>query len=438
MRRDLINTSLLVVVGRASGFLIPFVIAAAFGTTRQTDAFFLSYSLVLFITLVVANLFETLVVPHVTNERAKGRDVAVLVSGIMIRSTGILSLASIFLLLIINPLLTVTTDFSSESVTLASRLVAEMVPMVLLVTWTSALNGALNAHKVFHVAALSPLFRSIIVIVSIFVLAPRWGIHAATWGFTVGEGARFLVSLYFFQKRIGRLRFRGKPASGVSQFFTSAIFQIQGYAFHCIVPVINQFMASWLNSGDISIYMYAGRLRNLPFLLFSAGVASVILSYWANQQSDGSGKFTWPHIARVIFRVAFLAALAALCCVLLRQIICSLALDWGAFPDSKLPSVENLFSVLIISLPFDVVALLCVRLLIILKCDVFFMVATFCKLLLTVALNYLLIPGFGLIGIGIATVGANTLYAIILFGHVRKYCILKEKDGVQEWNKAVH
>jgi putative peptidoglycan lipid II flippase len=432
MHRDLINTSLLVVVGRASGFLIPFVIAAAFGTTRQTDAFFLSYSLVLFITLVVTNLFETLVVPYVSNERAKGRKVGVLVGGIMAKSTAILSLATVFLLLLIKPLLTLTTDFQDESVALASRLVIEMAPMVLLVTWTSALNGALNAHKIFYVSALSPLFRSIIVILSVLVLAPRWGIHSVAWGFTAGEGIRFLVSLYFFQKRIGRLQLRGKSVSGVGQFFTSAIFQVHGYAFHCIIPVVNQFMASWLDSGDISIYMYAGRLRNLPFLLFSAGMASVIMSYWANQYSNSSDKFTWPHISRVILRIALLAALASLCCVLLRQLICSLALGWGAFPETRLPAVENLFAIFIISLPFDVGALLCIRLLVILRCDLFFMAATFCKLLLTVALNYSLIPRYGLMGIGIATVGANTLYAITLYGYVKKCCLSREEIRKQE------
>ena len=87
MRKDLIKTSLLAALGRASGFLIPFIIAAAFGTGGETDAFFLAYGFILFAVLVVGGLFETLIVPSVTEARNNGRDVGLLVGAIITRST---------------------------------------------------------------------------------------------------------------------------------------------------------------------------------------------------------------------------------------------------------------------------------------------------------------------------------------------------------------
>ena len=372
--------------------------------------------------LVVGSLFETLIVPSVTEVRNNGRDVGLLVGAIITRSTIILSVILIPLVLAVSPLLMMTTGTTSESAHHVRGLLLEMAPIVLLTTWTSAIHGALNACKAFSVSALSPFLRSVIVVVAILAAAPRWGIHAVTLGYTVGESLRCLAAWYFFERRIGRLRLTWNMDAEVGLFFSSATFQTLGTGFHHLMPLVNQIMASPLAPGSISIYTYVLRLRSIPYLLFSTGVASVVFSHWADQHSQSRASLSWSRTSGLLLRTFILASVGVACLLPLCPFIATLALGWGAFSAERLSMVSALLRLLLVSLPFDFVGLLCVRLVLILRGNVFFMCSTACRVMVLVVLNSLLIPRYGLMGIGVATVVVNILFCLAIASYARLLC----------------
>lgn len=69
--RDTITTTFLSTIGKAVGFLIPFFIAAWFGVSQETDAFFFVYGLIIFMAGVFANVVESVIVPFVAELRAE-------------------------------------------------------------------------------------------------------------------------------------------------------------------------------------------------------------------------------------------------------------------------------------------------------------------------------------------------------------------------------
>jgi len=422
LRKDVITTTFLAALGRVPGLLVPFVIAATLGTSRVTDAFFLSYGFILFATLLIGNLFETLIVPYVTEARKNNVDIGRVVGAIIARSTVILALLLVPVTFAVGPVLALVAGPQSELGGLVRVLVMEMAPIVLLQAWTSAFHGAMNANRIFHVAALSPLLRSFIVMVTIYAASSKWGVHSVALGFTLGEGLRCFVSWYLFEKRVARLRLTWEMLDEVAGFFTSAVFQSLGSAFHNLVPLVSQLMAAPLSPGSISIYTYVLRLRSVPLLVFSSGVAPVVFSHWADQYSSPAGELTWSSVSRSLVAVSSAVALGAAALLPLCPSIAQVALGWGAFPNEKLTTVSTLLRLFLISLPFDVAALLCVRVLLLLRGHATFMSATLCRLLVLVALNALLIPRYGLIGIGIGTVSVNVLLSVVVMGSARRLC----------------
>jgi len=56
--RDTITTTSWATLGRAAGFMVPFFVAAWFGSDSRTDAFFFSYGVILFLANIFAPVVE--------------------------------------------------------------------------------------------------------------------------------------------------------------------------------------------------------------------------------------------------------------------------------------------------------------------------------------------------------------------------------------------
>ncbi len=424
MRNDILNTTAITIVGRTGGFFVPFVVAAFFGSTWETDVFFLIYGGILCLMLLMGHLFESVIVPHLAENSARGQRVDRLVGAAMTRTTLFVGLLLLIAVPTIKPILATLTQFSPESLDLAFRLFLIMAPMALLMAWTSTLIGALNAEKVFHVGALSPLFRTVVVIFFIVVFNEQWGIYSAAWGFLCGESLRLIAALHAYLKRSHRLELSWAENAVTADFFASASYQAIGFGLLSLTSFVNHLAASWLAAGSLSIFAYALQMRKVPALIFTTGLGTVVLSHWSSGHSRSSGEFTWPRIKRVFGKLFLVSGVSAVGLILCRDQLASIVLGWGAFPEDKLPLVATLFAIFIVALPFDVTSLLSVRVLIILKLDATYSLLAAFKLILLVGLNCILIPSYGLIGIGIATTTASVLHAIVLFYFVTKQRVL--------------
>ncbi len=417
--KDVLVTSFLSTVGRSLGLFIPLFIGAWFGTTSTTDAFFLAYGLLLFLTTMIGNIFETVVVPYVTDLRSRGEDVGSFMGSVMFRGSIFVLGIVLLLLLILKPVLELSTRLPAGTIELALTLTLEMILMIFLVTWTSALNGALNAYKAFHVAALFPVFRSAAILGIAFYFKKRWGIHAVALAFVLGEVLRLGLSLHYFRKIIGRIRWQWGNMREITPFFKSAFFQSMGLGFISLTSLIDQVMASWTGAGGLSIYTYAMRLYRIPFQMISTGPGSVVLSHWSHDYSAGRKAFLWPSVRRVVILFTLGMVIVSLAAFFLRDPIAALAFKRGEFPPENVPVVGSLFGLLMAGLPFQMVNLFCVRLLIIYQKNKFYMILGFIRLILDVLLNYLFMSIWGIQGIALATTVLNCLFALTFYLKVK-------------------
>jgi len=193
--QDTVKTTIWSTAGKAVGFLIPFFIAAWFGVSEETDAFFFAYGLILFFSAIFAPVVESAIVPYIAEARTKDEDIGKFVGNILsVSSIGLIVLAGI-ILLIIKPVLSVVTRFNAEGLNLVYRILLMTSPLVVLLFLTSILAGTLNTYKKFIFPAVTPALRAVVVLICVFTFKERLGVYAIALGYLIGEVARLIILL---------------------------------------------------------------------------------------------------------------------------------------------------------------------------------------------------------------------------------------------------
>ncbi|HDH52922.1 MAG TPA: hypothetical protein ENH24_00365, partial [Nitrospirae bacterium] len=218
--RDAITTTILSIIGKGVGFLIPFFIAAWFGVSSETDSFFFAFGLILFLAQMFSPSVESVIVPFIAGAIAKKEDVGEFLGKTLGISAVGLSVITVLFLIAAKPILSVLTKFSPDELSLIQTILFETAPLVVLLVWTALLSGTLNAYKIFSIPALSPAFRAIITIGFIFALKDIIGVHAIALGYVAGETVRLIILFLFLKRlRLFRLKFSITWERRFSQFF---------------------------------------------------------------------------------------------------------------------------------------------------------------------------------------------------------------------------
>ena len=278
--RDTVTTTGWISAGKGIGFLVPLFIAAWFGVTAGTDAFFFAYGLVLFLSSIFAPVVESVIVPYIAETRSKNEDVGKFVGGILSISGAGLAALTCAVLVFVRPLLSALTRFDPQSLDLIWLILLHTSPLVLLQVWTSILSGALNAYKRFAVPAVSPAFRAVVNLGCIFIFKDSMGVHSIALGYVAGEVVRLGVLLWAIRRmRLFRLRFSLGLSPDLKGFAKVASYQVIGMSLLGLNPFIDRIMASWLGEGSVTVLYYADRLYMIPATLFSSGLIVTVLSH---------------------------------------------------------------------------------------------------------------------------------------------------------------
>ena len=127
---DTITTSFWSTLGRFMGFLIPFFIAAWYGVTSETDAFFFVYGLIVFMAGVFSSVVESIIVPYVAELRVKEENIGDFVGGIFLFGGLGLIILTILLFFLCKQILPLVTRFSPDLLKLIYLLLLETSPLI--------------------------------------------------------------------------------------------------------------------------------------------------------------------------------------------------------------------------------------------------------------------------------------------------------------------
>lgn len=418
--RDTITTTIFSTTGKGIGFLIPFFIAAWFGVTRETDAFFFAYGLILFLAGIFAPVVEGVIVPYITEVRAKNENVGSFVGKILgVSGVGLIGLGGLFLL-IIKPLLPLITRFDSSSLNLIYILLVETAPLIVLLVWTSILAGSLNAYKKFTIPALSPAFRAVVNLTVIFIFNDIWGVHAIVWGYIMGELSRVIILLsVIYKSKLFSLHFPLNLDPKLKQFFKTASYQISGMVAIGLAPVVDKTMASWLDPGSVSVLHYADRLYMIPLTFMTTGLMVTLLSHWSSRYYESGLQRLKEDVRKAVTIIGFISLFIAILLILFHKPIVKLAFGRGAFTHERLSEVGWVWVCYLFGFVPYMMGRIYVRAHLVLKNTKIIMRYGFYSFFLNILLNYILMMYLKVAGIALAT----TFISLFYFFYVsRAFC----------------
>jgi putative peptidoglycan lipid II flippase len=310
-------------------------IAYGFGTGGTSDAFFVAYIIPYIFYGVIGMALTTVIVPVFAEYEAGGRrDEAWRVFS-LVTNTVFLAMAALALLGVAGaPFIagTLGAGFKPETLQLATRLTAVMMPAIVFMTVAGVFAGILNANKVFGPPAFGPAAQNFTIIAGALIGGKIWGIYGLAGGAVAGAVVLGLVQLpalryvgfkYYFHMDMKHPEVRRVAVLLLPVILMSGIMQVY--------TLVDWRLASGLAAGSISALNYANKLMNLPQGLFVTAVATAIfptLSQLIAENRQG-------EMARVLQRamkvILLLGVPGAIGLMVLREPVVTMLFQRGAF-----------------------------------------------------------------------------------------------------------
>lgn len=400
---DSASATLASVLGQAPSVLVAPLAAFLFGATVSTDVAFLALAIANLLTTTVSGATQFAVVPFLVESRVRGGTAA----DFLVPLTDRLALSSAVLAVLVSVAAGFYISYAVPEYTHAGAYLWWLCPFVVFASVASLFVGALNAHRDYWLAAVSPAFRWGAVIACMLLFGPAVGIVSLIVGYTIGEAARvwsLARQVAVHEPDVRWLSHGLKPAPGLLPFVRSGAAQILGSAVLALAPVIDRRLAATLPAGSISILEYADRLWQVPVGFAMSGVLVVILSKWSHDlASDRHPSEMARQTRRTAVQLGLAAVVPCLAVMALRRPLIELLFAHGSFPRERLSILADTFGVYLAVVPIYLAGMAYSRAFLALRRSDWLLGVAIAEIALKIVLNGPMLRAFGLPGLAGAT-----------------------------------
>ncbi|HIQ31151.1 MAG TPA: murein biosynthesis integral membrane protein MurJ [Aquifex aeolicus] len=338
-------------ISRVLGFVRDASVAYFFGASPISDAFFVAFRIPNSLRrLLGEGGFNAAFVPLYSRAVSEGRDGEFLGRVLVLYAfaNALITLVGVTLAEYIVSLVAPGLR-GGESFPIAVFMTRFLFLYVFLVGMYALFMGVLNARGRFFVPAVSQgVFNGAFVLV-LLMTAEELGYVALVFGVLLGGVFQVFMN---FPELIGsgvRLKISLGIGEDVKTLFRRLVPAVGGFGVGQLSLFIDTFLASFLGTGAVSYLHYASRLYQLPFGVFSVGVANSLLSLLSHKKSSGSRELT-----DALGLVIILTAPASLGLILLSDEIVKLIYMRGSFTESDVLTTSGVLSLYALALvPFS-------------------------------------------------------------------------------------
>lgn len=282
-------------ISRILGYLRDSMVAAYFGGGFQTDAFYAAFKIPNLLRRFLGEGALTAAFVPVFTETLhnKGKKEAnqlfnALLMGLLLICTGLVVLGVLF-----APQVTQLVSWGfvrdPEKFALTTQLTRLTFPFLLVISVAALVTAVLNSSGRFFVPAVAPSGLSIGEIFFIFFVASRMNspIEGLAIAAVLGVGLHLVWQLPSFYKEGFALKLvRPFSHPEVKTVFLLMGPTIIGLCADQVNSFVNQFCASFLETGAVSALYNSNRVMQLPLALFGVAVSSVALPALAQSASQ--------------------------------------------------------------------------------------------------------------------------------------------------------
>jgi putative peptidoglycan lipid II flippase len=269
-------------------------------------------------------------------DKDEARRVAGAVLGLLALITSIIVLLGVLLTPAI--ILLIAPGFSGERRELTIVLTRILFPGTGLFVMAAWCLGILNSHRRFFLSYAAPVAWNIAMIVTLLLARHEPSLNRIAidlaWGSVIGAGLQFLVQLPTVLRLVPQLRVsldrtsehvRSVIRNFVPVFVSRGVVQISAY--------VDQFIASFLPIGAVSLLFYAQTISMLPVSLFGISIAAAELPEMSSilgEQSDVASRVR-ERLNTGLRRVAFFVIPSAAGFLLLGDVLSAALYQRGRF-----------------------------------------------------------------------------------------------------------
>jgi putative peptidoglycan lipid II flippase len=224
----------------------------------------------------------------------------------------------------------------SESRELTLRLLRVMFPYMLLVCLAAAMMGMLNARGHFFIPAMGATMLNVVMISSVYFLAPHMGhkLHEQVFALAIGVLAAGVAQAAFQVPTLWRDGFRCRWVSPwnnetVQRVVRQMIPGTIGVAAFQINVALVQGVALFAGAGIVSSFNGAVRLMELPQGMFGISLATYLLPTLSGLASDKNYPEFRTTLRHGLASLIFLNLIASILLVVLAEPIVRLLFEHG-------------------------------------------------------------------------------------------------------------
>lgn len=341
-------------LARGSSLLIPMMVAAWYGASRHTDAFFLALTLVMTLANFLTAVMESVLVPELARRRGDRVRLRALLASIGARLLAGSALAAAGLWWFAPSFFARAARLDPAAAESARSFLVVLLPLPALVGFAGLAEATLLALQRYIPPAVVWLFRTAVVLGTLAVLRFPLGVLALPVTYLGGELARMIALQVLVRPASGGWpRWTWRAAPDMDQLFRSTGFLGVGLLVLNINPLLDHTMAAWLGPGQVSILSYAERCWTPVLALATGGLTTVLLSHWS-QQFGGETASPPPGFDRQVLRVAVRASVVAAAVSAGLWLLGDPLLAWvfgrGEFPLERLAQLQTVFRAYVIAL----------------------------------------------------------------------------------------
>lgn len=355
-------------LSRIFGFIRDMVTASLFGAGAAFDAFSVAFKIPNFMRRLFAEgSFSQAFVPVLSeyqklkSEKEVRRFISSIAGTLGIVLLVVTLLGEIFAPWIVR-LFAMGFVTSGERFELAVTMLRINFPYLMLISLTAMSGAILNTYSKFWVAALTPVFLNLCMIMAAFFLSPqlRMPIIGLAWGVLIAGMVQLAFQLPFLKRMYllpwPTIHFRDPGVMRVLKLMIPALF---GVSVGQINLLVDTLFASYLMVGSISWLYYSDRLMEFPLGVFGVAISTVILPHLSRHhatQSAASFSLTIDWALRIVLLIGIPAGV--LMAVIAGPLLSTL-FQYGSFnAESVLMSRKSLMSFAVGITPFMLVKIL--------------------------------------------------------------------------------
>lgn len=430
--------AILTVVVKLVAMLKEMLLANIFGVSDELDAFLMAFLLPSFAVSVFAGSFPSSFIPTLfkikeSQNKIEVRQLLSLVSfyafTVLLFVTGLLYVIKQILL----PL--IASSFSEQKLTLTIQLFSWLVFYIPIAGMSLFLGSVLNIEKKFALVAFTPAITSLTIIGVLYLSSTQIKAIDLVNGTLIGSTIELCIIIWAVHKQgylclipIGNL-WNKNIKHILSQYFP----MIGGAFLMSGTVVIDQVMASWLDSGSIASLNYANKIPALITGLATTALGTALLPYL----SQLVAKYDFLALKNTFFvytKIIFLLAIpVTLIVFLFSKELVQLLFQRGAFNQNTSNLVAWIQQLYLLQIPFYIFGTLGARLISSFSKNYLLAWIAAFNLAFNIVGNYFFVQFFGIAGIALSTSIVQIVSSITIFIVLMKILNLKiNKDLTQK------